>query len=92
MDPWYKRNMDDNQNNPFQGVTLLAIVTYLVKVHGWVELARRIPINSFQKNPSMKSSLTFLRRTSWAREKMEDLYLETKRREKDTEAQSASAE
>lgn len=78
--------MDHNQNNPFQGVTLETIVTELVKVHGWVELARRIPINCFQKNPSVKSSLTFLRRTSWAREKVEDLYLETKRNERDHEA------
>ncbi len=77
--------MNENQNNPFQGVTLEAILNYLVKEHGWVSLAQRIPINCFQKNPSVKSSLTFLRRTTWAREKVEDLYLETKRRERDKE-------
>ena len=75
--------MDQNTNNPFQGVTLEVIVNYLVKAHGWVTLAQRIPIKCFEINPSVKSSLTFLRRTSWAREKVEDMYLETKRHEKD---------
>ena len=75
--------MDQNTNNPFQGVTLEAIVSYLVKEHGWVVLARRIPIKCFEINPSVKSSLIFLRKTAWARAKVEDLYLETKRRRGD---------
>ena len=77
-----------NQNNPFQGVTLEAILEYLLKAHGWIALARRIPIKCFQTNPSIKSSLTFLRKTSWARAKVEDLYLETKRSERDMEVKN----
>lgn len=62
-------------NNPLHGVTLEAIVTQLVEKYGWDELGRRIPINCFTSNPSIKSSLTFLRRTPWARTKVEELYV-----------------
>ncbi|MBW6536165.1 MAG: VF530 family protein [Mariniphaga sp.] len=64
-------------NNPLHGKTLEAIVVYLVSYYGWEELGKRIRINCFQKDPSINSSLKFLRRTSWARKKVEDLYLET---------------
>ena len=78
--------MDNNPNNPFQGVNLEMILQFLVKHYGWKELGERVPINCFLQNPSVDSSLTFLRKTSWARAKVEDLYLETKRRVSDTEA------
>jgi len=61
--------------NPLHGLTLEAIVTALVAHYGWPGLAARIPIRCFQTNPSIKSSLAFLRRTPWAREKVEGLYL-----------------
>ena len=64
-------------NNPLHGKTLEAIMVYLVSYYGWDELGDIIRINSFTKNPSIKSSLKFLRRTPWAREKVEKLYLET---------------
>jgi uncharacterized protein (DUF2132 family) len=64
-------------NNPLHGLTLEVIVTRLVERLGWAELGRRIPINCFLTNPSIKSSLTFLRRTPWARQKVEELYLNT---------------
>ena len=61
--------------DPLHGITLEMIVTGLVEQFGWGELGRRIPIRCFTNNPSIKSSLTFLRRTPWARKKVEDLYL-----------------
>jgi uncharacterized protein (DUF2132 family) len=63
------------------GVTLAQIVEYLVARLGWAELAERIPVNCFRSNPSVKSSLTFLRRTPWARAKVEELYVELRSRE-----------
>lgn len=62
-------------NNPLHGKTLEAIVTHLVDYFGWAELGERITIKCFNENPSVKSSLTFLRKTPWARKKVEDLYL-----------------
>ncbi|MFT6419537.1 MAG: hypothetical protein ACJAWP_000108 [Porticoccus sp.] len=64
-------------NNPLHGVTLQQIVTALVEHYDWDGLARRIDIKCFKNAPSIKSSLTFLRRTPWAREKVEALYLST---------------
>ena len=61
--------------DPLHGLTLEAIVTALVAHFGWAELGERIPVRCFQSDPSVKSSLTFLRRTPWAREKVEGLYL-----------------
>ena len=58
------------------GVTLAQIVEYLVEHVGWEGLASRIAINCFRSDPSVKSSLTFLRRTPWARAKVEELYVE----------------
>jgi len=61
--------------NPLHGLTLEAMVTALVAHFGWSELGERIPVRCFQSDPSIKSSLAFLRRTPWAREKVEGLYL-----------------
>ncbi len=60
------------------GVTLANILEYLVDQLGWAELAAQIRINCFAVNPSLKSSLTFLRRTPWARQKVEALYVEVR--------------
>lgn len=62
-------------NNPLHGKTLEAIVTELVEFFGWEELGERIPIRCFNLDPSVSSSLRFLRKTPWAREKVEGLYL-----------------
>ena len=62
-------------NNPLHGITLEKIVTSLVDYYGWAALSRQIDINCFKSNPSIKSSLKFLRKTPWAREKVEALYL-----------------
>ena len=63
-------------NNPLHGITLKQIVNELVEHYGWKELGVLIDIRSFTNNPSLKSSLKFLRKTPWAREKVEALYLE----------------
>lgn len=60
--------------DPLQGITLEMIVTTLVENYGWERLGRKININCFNENPSIPSSLKFLRRTPWARKKVEDLY------------------
>jgi len=64
-------------NNPLHGITLQQIVDSLVEHYGWDELAKRINIMCFKKDPSVKSSLKFLRKTPWAREKVESLYVFT---------------
>jgi uncharacterized protein (DUF2132 family) len=68
---------NEQPNNPLHGITLEMIVTQLVQQYGWAELGKRIPIKCFTDNPSVKSSLKFLRRTPWARNKVEDLYLKS---------------
>jgi uncharacterized protein (DUF2132 family) len=65
------------QNNPLHGITLENIVTQLVDYYGWDKLAQRVNINCFKSDPSVKSSLKFLRRTPWARAEVESLYLAT---------------
>ncbi|WP_215395630.1 VF530 family DNA-binding protein [Rheinheimera oceanensis] len=65
-------------NNPLHGVTLEQIVTALVDHFGWPDLAKQIDINCFKTDPSVKSSLKFLRKTPWARQKVEELYVATK--------------
>ena len=65
--------------NPLHGVTLEAMVTALVEHHGWAGLGERIPVRCFNVDPSVSSSLRFLRKTPWAREKVEGLYLATLR-------------
>ena len=64
-------------NNPLHGKTLEMILLYLVDRYGWEELGERITINCFIHDPSIKSSLSFLRKTPWARKKVEDLYLDS---------------
>ena len=61
--------------NPLHGLTLEAIVTALVAHYGWIELGQRIPLRCFTSDPSVASSLKFLRKTPWARDKVEGLYL-----------------
>ena len=68
---------ENQQNNPLHGIKLAEILEYLYLKYGWEELAERININCFRSNPSIKSSLKFLRKTLWAREKVEKLYLKT---------------
>jgi uncharacterized protein (DUF2132 family) len=65
-------------NNPLHGKTLENILTELVDHYGWERLGQRITIRCFTDNPSIKSSLTFLRKTPWARQKVEELYLKLK--------------
>lgn len=69
--------MQEQINNPLHGKRLDTIVEYLVDYYGWEELGQRISIRCFNDNPSVKSSLTFLRKTPWAREKVEQLYVKT---------------
>lgn len=66
-----------NANNPLHGVTLQMIVESLVDRYGWELLASKVKINCFSSNPSVKSSLNFLRKTPWARDKVEKLYLQS---------------
>ena len=66
---------NEQLNNPLHGITLETILTHLVEKYGWDELGSRITIKCFTNDPSIKSSLKFLRRTPWARKKVEDLYL-----------------
>ncbi|MCE2656027.1 MAG: VF530 family protein [Sediminibacterium sp.] len=67
--------MQQPSNDPLHGKTLEFIVTELVNYFGWEDLGQHIPINCFKSNPSIKSSLTFLRKTPWARTKVEQLYI-----------------
>jgi uncharacterized protein (DUF2132 family) len=67
----------EQRNNPLHGITLEKIVVALVEYYGWDELADRININCFKNDPSVKSSLKFLRTTPWAREQVEMLYIST---------------
>jgi uncharacterized protein (DUF2132 family) len=71
--------MEKQKNNPLHGITLASIVEHLVNYYGWENLGTRINIKCFNENPSIKSSLTFLRKTEWAREKVEGLYLKSLR-------------
>ncbi len=64
-------------NDPLHGVTLESLLTRLVAHYGWAELGRRIEIRCFNHDPSIKSSLTFLRKTPWARAKVEELFVRT---------------
>ena len=68
--------METQFNDPLHGVTLKVLLEQLVAYYGWEELDKRIRINCFSINPSINSSLKFLRKTPWARAKVEELYLE----------------
>ena len=69
------QDTQEQSNNPLHGITLESLLTQLVGQFGWAWLAERLPINCFLSEPSVKSSLTFLRKTHWARQKLEALYL-----------------
>lgn len=69
--------MSSQPNNPLHGVTLEQVITQLQAHYGWEKLGQLISIRCFQADPSVKSSLKFLRKTPWAREKVEALYIET---------------
>jgi uncharacterized protein (DUF2132 family) len=66
-------------NDPLHGVTLEQVLTELVACYGWEEMGRRVAIRCFLFDPSIKSSLSFLRKTPWARAKVEEMYLRSKR-------------
>ena len=68
-------NEEEQLNNPLHGMKLKEVLEFLVSYYGWEGLGDRIAINCFLSNPSMGSSLKFLRRTPWAREKVEKLYV-----------------
>lgn len=70
-----KKIYKSQPNNPLHGVKLLDMLELLVDDYGWEEMAHQVNINCFKKNPTIKSSLKFLRRTPWAREKVEQMYL-----------------
>ncbi|OGR52374.1 MAG: hypothetical protein A2049_00420 [Elusimicrobia bacterium GWA2_62_23] len=66
---------DQNPKDPLHGITLKDILERLVKRHGWEEMGRRVQIRCFTHDPSVKSSLTFLRKTPWARQKVEAWFI-----------------
>ncbi|MFT6077098.1 MAG: hypothetical protein ACJA02_001181 [Myxococcota bacterium] len=68
---------EQKPKDPLHGITLEKIVTQLVASHGWERLGKMISINCFKSDPSIKSSLKFLRKTPWAREKVEELYIQS---------------
>lgn len=73
---------NEQPNNPLHGVTLAAILEFLVDRLGWDEMARAVDIRCFSNEPSITSSLKFLRKVPWARSKVEELYLRTKSRQR----------
>ncbi len=73
--------MNSHPKDPLHGYTLATIVERLVEEYGWDGLSSRIRINCFAKDPSVKSTLTFLRKTPWARNKVETLFIETLERQ-----------
>ena len=77
---WFQLMGEQQANNPLHGVTLEKIVTTLVEWYDWEKLGKWIKIKCFNSNPSVKSSLKFLRKTPWARTKVENLYLVTLRK------------
>ncbi|MBW2637686.1 MAG: DUF2132 domain-containing protein [Deltaproteobacteria bacterium] len=75
--------MSESQpNNPLHGITFEMILSRLVALYGWDELGKLITIRCFNHDPSITSSLKFLRRTPWARKKVEDLYLSPEKKKK----------
>ena len=67
----------EQPNNPLHGVKLVDMLEFLVEKYGWQEMSLQVNINCFKSNPTIKSSLNFLRKTPWAREKVEHLYLKS---------------
>ena len=82
--------MQDQPNNPLHGITLKTIVEELVDFYGFEELGHRINIRCFTHDPSVKSSLKFLRKTQWARDKVEALYIESQSAIKQANQQTQS--
>lgn len=78
----HKEKLQHHQqpNNPLHGIKLVTILEYLVENLGWHKMEDQIKINCFHTNPSIKSSLKFLRKTPWAREKVEQLYIKAIRK------------
>jgi uncharacterized protein (DUF2132 family) len=68
---------DLQEKNPLHGITLEMILNHLLSVYGWEEMGSRVNIRCFQHDPSIKSSLAFLRKTPWAREKVERMYIKS---------------
>lgn len=81
---------DEQPNNPLHGVTLKAMLEDLVERHGWADLGKRIEIRCFTHDPSIRSSLKFLRRTEWARKQVEQLYLRDLRKRERNRKRNAS--
>ncbi|MCF1750019.1 VF530 family DNA-binding protein [Mariniradius sediminis] len=79
--------MDIQPNNPLHGVRLVDILEHLVNRYGWAKLGEKIPIRCFTHDPSINSSLKFLRKTEWARKKVEELYIRSiqQKQRKDTD-------
>nr|WP_173172441.1 VF530 family protein [Pseudomonas tohonis] len=75
------RGLYVSSQDPLHGMTLAKILEELVAKYGWDGLAKRIDIRCFKSDPSIKSSLTFLRKTPWAREKVESLFIDVRRRQ-----------
>jgi len=73
----YYSMSDEQPNNPLHGLKLEMIVTRLVEHYGWDELAERVNVNCFKYDSTIRSSLKFLRKTQWARDKVENLYIST---------------
>ncbi|MES2521201.1 MAG: VF530 family protein [Gemmatimonadota bacterium] len=78
--PIDQRKQDEKRTNPLHGVTLERMLNELVDGMGWEAMADRVPVRCFESDPSVSSSLKFLRKTPWAREKVEGLYLSMVRR------------
>ena len=78
-------------NNPLHGVTLEQVVNSLVESYGWEDLGKRVDINCFKNDPSVKSSLKFLRKSPWARQKVEDLYLFMKKSDRKLRAKKGES-
>ena len=76
-EPVEQKDLEAQPNNPLHGVKLKDLLNFLIDEYGWEGLADRIDINCFKSNPTVGSSLKFLRRTAWARNKVERLYLDT---------------
>jgi uncharacterized protein (DUF2132 family) len=81
----------EQMNDPLHGVTLEKVLVFLVDLYGWETLGEKIRINCFNSNPSIKSSLAFLRKTPWARKKVEDFYVWSYRRHHRQKARQAGA-
>lgn len=82
-----KNQRESQPTNPLHGVRLVDVVEYLQDKYGWEKLGSRIDIRCFTHNPSLKSSLTFLRKTPWARTKVEELYLRSVKSDKENTGQ-----